>query len=246
MGVDQTLSMTVVIANGTVVEADYAQNKDLFRAMRGGGPGFGIVTELKIKLHKVIKDLSIIEYHTNLLIDQLFELQPQCTSMKDCYHMHLYIWNGTGTDESVISFLKSLTKTYIDFSIKSRTRNWNSVISIFHNSDPNIDEWKVEIGARYFGNSTDDHASLFQTRFQNYENEYNFTKFSHPNLDKYWCDASDTNGELDCVTQETHTFSRIGFNIPFFMYNLNKKMAQSDEFLNDLFATWSPLCKNEG
>ena len=53
LAVDQVLEMTVVFANGSVRTVSYSDNKDLFRAMRGGGPGFGIVTEMSIMLHKV-------------------------------------------------------------------------------------------------------------------------------------------------------------------------------------------------
>ncbi|KJZ71363.1 hypothetical protein HIM_09246 [Hirsutella minnesotensis 3608] len=51
LGADQLLEAQVMLANGTVVTADRCRHTDLFRALRGGGPGYGIVLSTKIKAH---------------------------------------------------------------------------------------------------------------------------------------------------------------------------------------------------
>ena len=53
IGVDQVLSMDLVLANGTITNASFDENKELFNSIRGGGPGFGVVTSLTLKLYEV-------------------------------------------------------------------------------------------------------------------------------------------------------------------------------------------------
>ncbi|MGB2592163.1 MAG: FAD-binding oxidoreductase [Candidatus Acidiferrum sp.] len=50
---DNVQGFTVVIADGSVLRADAAQNSDLFWALRGGGGNFGVVTEFEVRLHPV-------------------------------------------------------------------------------------------------------------------------------------------------------------------------------------------------
>jgi hypothetical protein len=40
-----------MLADGTIVTANHCENTDLFRALRGGGPGYGIVLSQHIKAH---------------------------------------------------------------------------------------------------------------------------------------------------------------------------------------------------
>ncbi|KAK1971605.1 FAD binding domain-containing protein [Colletotrichum sublineola] len=51
LGADQILEAEVMLADGRVVTANHCQNADLFRALRGGGPGYGIVLGTTIKAH---------------------------------------------------------------------------------------------------------------------------------------------------------------------------------------------------
>lgn len=51
LGADQILEAEVMLADGRVVIANHCENTDLFRAMRGGGPGYGITLSSTIKTH---------------------------------------------------------------------------------------------------------------------------------------------------------------------------------------------------
>jgi FAD/FMN-containing dehydrogenase len=48
---DNLLSVQIVTADGTVLEASENQNADLFWAIRGAGANFGVVTSLRYRLH---------------------------------------------------------------------------------------------------------------------------------------------------------------------------------------------------
>ena len=50
-GAANLLQATVVMADGRVLTANAYQNKDLFWALRGGGPGFGVVTQMTYRTY---------------------------------------------------------------------------------------------------------------------------------------------------------------------------------------------------
>ncbi|KAF2463763.1 FAD-binding domain-containing protein [Lindgomyces ingoldianus] len=54
-GCDNVRNMQVVLANGTVVDANSRSNPTLFRALKGGQNNFGIITRFDLKLKKVSK-----------------------------------------------------------------------------------------------------------------------------------------------------------------------------------------------
>jgi FAD/FMN-containing dehydrogenase len=50
---DNLLSVELVTADGSVVQASESKNPDLFWALRGGGDNFGVVTRFEFALHPV-------------------------------------------------------------------------------------------------------------------------------------------------------------------------------------------------
>jgi hypothetical protein len=53
LSIDNLISADIVLADGSFVTANSAQNQDLFWAIRGGSGNFGIVTEFTFKLHAI-------------------------------------------------------------------------------------------------------------------------------------------------------------------------------------------------
>jgi FAD/FMN-containing dehydrogenase len=51
--IDNLPSVKIVLANGDIVTVSEAQNADLFWAVRGAGQNFGVVVELKFRVHEM-------------------------------------------------------------------------------------------------------------------------------------------------------------------------------------------------
>ena len=53
LSIDSLVSVDVVTADGRLRRADFAQNPDLYWAVRGGGGNFGVATSFEFKLHEL-------------------------------------------------------------------------------------------------------------------------------------------------------------------------------------------------
>jgi FAD/FMN-containing dehydrogenase len=58
LAVDNLLSADVVLADGSVVTTDHEREPELFWALRGAGGNFGVVTSMRVRLHRVPALLS--------------------------------------------------------------------------------------------------------------------------------------------------------------------------------------------
>ncbi|KAI0391556.1 FAD-binding domain-containing protein [Xylariaceae sp. FL0594] len=54
-GADQVRNFEVALADGTIINANEKENSDLWQALKGGGPNFGIVTRFDIQTYPAIK-----------------------------------------------------------------------------------------------------------------------------------------------------------------------------------------------
>ncbi|KAG6828984.1 hypothetical protein H0H92_006106 [Tricholoma furcatifolium] len=73
LAVDNLLSATVILANGKVVKANAADNSDLFWAIRGGGPQFGVLVEVEVRCFPKVGPITsgILVYPGNEVKDVL-------------------------------------------------------------------------------------------------------------------------------------------------------------------------------
>ncbi|RYP78359.1 hypothetical protein DL771_000544 [Monosporascus sp. 5C6A] len=62
-GADGVKNFEVVLADSTIVNADAGSNPDLYRALKGGGSNFGIVTQLDITTYPLIKVQYVINMY---------------------------------------------------------------------------------------------------------------------------------------------------------------------------------------
>jgi FAD/FMN-containing dehydrogenase len=53
LSIDNLLAAEVVLADGSVVNANENENDDLYWAIRGGGGNFGVVTQMTLRLHPI-------------------------------------------------------------------------------------------------------------------------------------------------------------------------------------------------
>jgi len=61
---DNVVLLEVVLANGTIVEADHSHHTDLLMALKGGGSNFGVVSRVRLQLvetHSSI-DVAFVQY----------------------------------------------------------------------------------------------------------------------------------------------------------------------------------------
>ncbi|KAF6812975.1 FAD binding domain-containing protein [Colletotrichum musicola] len=86
-GCDNIVNHEVVLANGTIVNANKTSNADLWRALKGGGSNFGIVTRFDLeamptrKLHYELRTLP--GNASEAVIDTLVAFSDYDTSMAD-------------------------------------------------------------------------------------------------------------------------------------------------------------------
>jgi hypothetical protein len=101
---DNVLSARIVLADGTAVVVNDRENVDLFWAIRGGGSGFGVVTEMTFATHHLPRLLT-----TNLIVslDHARAALRVAQDMIDSHPVRLSLFMGftIGPDGRPILFL---------------------------------------------------------------------------------------------------------------------------------------------
>ncbi|KAI1454927.1 FAD binding domain-containing protein [Annulohypoxylon moriforme] len=108
-GCDSVVNFEVVLANGTVVNANNATNPDLWRALKGGGSNFGIVTRYDMEaipakdIYYELRFLSS-EYSDDV-VDAVVGFTNQNQSLADNALVSFYTYNSSISSDIVIGLI---------------------------------------------------------------------------------------------------------------------------------------------
>lgn len=102
---DSVVNYEIVLANGDVVQANSRENPDLFKALKGGGSNFGIVTRFDFKTMKNSDVYGGLVFHPwkyrEQLADSLVEVIGQIEDNHDDSQFIMYM-NHPGAPEPVV------------------------------------------------------------------------------------------------------------------------------------------------
>ena len=238
LGVDQILQIDFVDAEGNLQTATPSANKDLYYAMRGGGGVFGVIYQIRIKLHSPnCKDLSG---------------EP---TLDQCYKIHNIKWEGFYDPNKTPGYVKDITKAYTKWSSENR-QQWNAMYQLRYNKDET--KYSLYISANYFKDSQiDTSQSLEQVFGNNFLDERVGYGLSSTGLDcketssncnskiwttttsKYWCEKwNNFNNGDDCTDAPWH-LERWTQTIRFMV---NTTTSLNDDFIDSMIDSWQPLC----
>ncbi|KAI7956241.1 hypothetical protein MJO29_007640 [Puccinia striiformis f. sp. tritici] len=110
---DHIVEMEVVIANGTILKASEKTNPDLFFAMRGAGPSFGIITSLTLRTHQAPTNVILFE------ID--YQFPNSDVAAANLYHFQSW---GSRSAPSQMGLRWSVKLNHTANSLTPRRLNW--------------------------------------------------------------------------------------------------------------------------
>ncbi|KAH0430788.1 FAD binding domain-containing protein [Colletotrichum camelliae] len=106
LGADNVVNYEVVLSNGTIINANKSSNADLWKALKGGGPNFGIVTRFDLEamptreLHYEVRFFP--GNATAEVIDTLVKFADYDMSMADNALVTYLTYNSTQNTEITI------------------------------------------------------------------------------------------------------------------------------------------------
>ncbi|KAI0845082.1 FAD binding domain-containing protein [Daldinia vernicosa] len=106
-GCDSVKNYEVVLANGTIINANSTANSDLWRALKGGGSNYGIVTRFDMEalptrdLYYETRVLSL--NYSESMIDAVVGYANQDQSFADNALVPLWIHNASSSPETIIN-----------------------------------------------------------------------------------------------------------------------------------------------
>lgn len=109
---DQVVNYEVVLADGSVVEANATTNPDLFRVLKGGGNNFGIVTRFDMATFeaKNIWDGNMIvsKDQTDAVIDAFVDFTAALKEKPDSHVLVMWTWLPQASDPFIMLVLTHL------------------------------------------------------------------------------------------------------------------------------------------
>ncbi|KAF1962417.1 FAD-binding domain-containing protein [Byssothecium circinans] len=92
LGADGAQGFEVVLANGEIVNASAESHSDLYKALKGGGSNFGIVTSISLRVHPLIKvQYTITMYDPSDYVNVLSAFAKVQLSMEQDPRIGLFI-----------------------------------------------------------------------------------------------------------------------------------------------------------
>jgi hypothetical protein len=99
MGADQILEVEAMLADGTLVVANACENTDLYKAFRGGGPGYAVALSFTMKAHPNVDviavqrlEVSPIGGNISALLDAVAVLFQNYPAMNDAGYAGYGYW----------------------------------------------------------------------------------------------------------------------------------------------------------
>ncbi|KAL4791452.1 hypothetical protein BDV19DRAFT_393063 [Aspergillus venezuelensis] len=111
-GCDQVINYEVVLANGRIVNANNTDNVDFFRALKGGGNNFGIVTRFDI-LTFPAKDIwnasrTILKDHTAQVSSAFIDFTKNVTAAPDDHILAMWVYTPKAEEHFIVLDLMNL------------------------------------------------------------------------------------------------------------------------------------------
>ena len=113
-GCDEVINFEVVLANGSIIDANADQNPDLWKALKGGGPNFGIVTRFDVRTMPAV-DLAygqniIASNHSDEVIDVVVDFTNHPEELGDDHLITLYTHDASLSKDVTIIVIRVNTR----------------------------------------------------------------------------------------------------------------------------------------
>lgn len=135
-GCDTTVNYEVVLANGTIIQANASENTDLFVALKGGGSNFGVVTRFDVEAMPAI-DLAygqhiVASNYSDAVINNVVDFTEKVASFPHDHLITLYIHQPSSSETFILS-IRANTEGNINTTafdglqkIPAITSSWNT------------------------------------------------------------------------------------------------------------------------
>ncbi|PLN74893.1 putative FAD dependent oxidoreductase [Aspergillus taichungensis] len=177
---NNVVSMEVVLANGTIVNANKDQNADLFMALKGGGSNFGIVTHYKLKTHPIGKvwggNYLFNEDQTPEVLEAVRDFTENypddkaaiIVTIEKAAILHTWImflfYDGPEPPQGVFDKFKAIGPT-------DQTKTWDSYYDLLkHNDIFILRGQRYSIATETTPLPSKDHPEVFQTYYDHWLN----------------------------------------------------------------------------
>jgi FAD/FMN-containing dehydrogenase len=109
---DNVISANLVNAEGSQVSVSASKNEDLFWAIRGGGGNFGIVTDMKFRLHPLESvNGGVLLYPRSAAVDLLRRYRDVTLTTPDELTAYAALMTGHGSTLAAVAFCHSGTRS---------------------------------------------------------------------------------------------------------------------------------------